>query len=247
MSLENQYIQRGQEETIPEPPKKTKKSSSKIEKEPMLVKGSFIEKFSQRWDKKRASTIIGALLICISFYCLLACVSYLFTWQIDQNRIVGKGFFEFIFESNVQQVANWNGKLGAWISHTLIFNAFGIAAFVIPFLIFLFGLKLLANIQFLPIKKTTAKSLVWMVWSSVFLGYFANYVNFVGGSFGYYINHWLRFTIGEIGTFVFILALLYIVLVVLHNPNFQEMFTNLMNHFTKDEDEEETYNEGAGI
>ena len=103
MSLENQYIQRGQEETIPELPKKTKKSSSKIEKEPMLVKGSFIEKFSQRWDKKRASTIIGALLICISFYCLLACVSYLFTWQIDQNRIVGKGFFEFIFESNVQQ------------------------------------------------------------------------------------------------------------------------------------------------
>ena len=243
MSLENQYIQRGQEETIPELPKKTKKSSSKIEKEPMLVKGSFIEKFSQRWDKKRASTIIGALLICISFYCLLACVSYLFTWQIDQNRIVGKGFFEFIFESNVQQVANWNGKLGAWISHTLIFNAFGIAAFVIPFLIFLFGLKLLANIQFLPIKKTTAKSLVWMVWSSVFLGYFANYVNFVGGSFGYYINHWLRFTIGEIGTFVFILALLYIVLVVLHNPNFQEMFTNLMNHFIKDEDEEEVSHE----
>ena len=239
MSLENQYIQRGQEEVIPEAPKKTKRSSSKVEKEATSDKVSIIEKFSQRWDKKRASTIIGALLICISFYCLLACVSYLFTWQIDQNRIIGKGFFEFIFESNVQQVANWNGKLGAWISHTLIFNSFGIAALVIPFLIFLYGLKLLANIQFLPIQKTTGKSLVWMIWASIFLGYFANYVNFVGGSFGYYINHWLRFTIGEIGTFVFILALLYIVLVVLHNPNFQEMFANLITHFTKDEDEDE--------
>jgi DNA segregation ATPase FtsK/SpoIIIE, S-DNA-T family len=239
MSLENQYIQRGKEETTPETPKKPRKSSAKTAPSDEVEKGSVIDKLSQRWDKKRASTITGALLICIAFYCLLACVSYLFTWQIDQNRIIGKGFFDFIFESNTEQVANWNGKLGAWISHTLIFNAFGIASLVIPFLIFLFGLKLLANIQFLPVKKTTSKSLVWMVWSSIFLGYFANYVNFVGGSFGYYINHWLRFTIGEIGTFVFILALLYIVLVVLHNPNFQVLFANLINHFTKEDNEEE--------
>ena len=244
MSLENQYIQRNQEETIPDTPKKTRKSSSKVENQTSTEKSSVIEKFSQRWDKKRASTIIGALLICLSFYCLLACVSYLFTWQIDQNRIIGKSFISFIFESNIQQVANWNGKLGAWISHTLIFNGFGIASFVIPFLIFLYGLKLLANIQFIPIQKTTSKSLVWMVWSSIFLGYFANYIHFVGGSFGYYINHWLRYTIGEIGTFVFILVLLYIVLVILHNPNFQEMFANLITHFTKeDTDEEESQEE----
>ena len=164
MSLENQYIQRGKEETIPETPKKPRKSSAKTAPSDEVEKGSVIDKLSQRWDKKRASTITGALLICIAFYCLLACVSYLFTWQIDQNRIIGKGFFDFIFESNTEQVANWNGKLGAWISHTLIFNAFGIASLVIPFLIFLFGLKLLANIQFLPVKKTTSKSLVWMVW-----------------------------------------------------------------------------------
>ena len=247
MSLENQYIQRGQEEIIPEQQKKAKKSSPKIDKEPTSEKSSVIEKFSQRWDKKRAATISGALLICISFYCLLACVSYLFTWQIDQNRIIGKGFFEFIFESNIEQVANWNGKLGAWISHTLIFNGFGVASFVIPFIIFLYGLKLLANIQFLPIQKTTAKSIVWMIWSSIFLGYFANYVNFVGGSFGYYINHWLRYTFGEIGTFVFILVLLYIVLVVLHNPNFQEMFANLIKHFTKEEEEEVEEKEEAEL
>ena len=239
MSLENQYIQRGEEEIISEAPKKTKKSSPKVEKESTNEKASVLEKFSQRWDKKRASTITGALLICLSFYCLLACVSYLFTWQVDQNRIIGKGFFTFIFESNIQQVANWNGKLGAWTSHTLIFNGFGVAAFVIPFLIFLYGLKLLANIQFLPIQKTTAKSIVWMVWFSIFLGYFANYINFVGGSFGYYINHWLRYNIGEIGTLVFILVLLYIVLVILHNPNFQEMFANLITHFTKEDTDDE--------
>ena len=100
MSLENQYIQRNQEETIPDTPKKTRKSSSKTENQTSTEKSSVIEKFSQRWDKKRASTITGALLICLSFYCLLACVSYLFTWQIDQNRIIGKSFISFIFESN---------------------------------------------------------------------------------------------------------------------------------------------------
>ena len=92
MSLENQYIQRGEEEIISEAPKKTKKSSPKVENESTSEKASVLEKFSQRWDKKRASTITGALLICISFYCLLACVSYLFTWQVDQNRIIEKVF-----------------------------------------------------------------------------------------------------------------------------------------------------------
>lgn len=237
MSLENEYIDKDAFESEVIIPKTTKKALRE-KKEKTIEKENVVSKISQRWDKKRALTISGALLVSFSAYCFLACISYLFTWKEDQNRIIGKGFWKFITESNVEPVANWIGKIGAWISHTLIFNGFGIAAFVFPFLLFLIGIKLLTNYQLLPIQKTAVKSLTWMIWSSLFLGYFASYINFIGGTFGFYVNHWLRFTVGKFGAFVFLMVLLYVVLVVLYNPNFKALIAQLISHFSKDDHEE---------
>lgn len=243
MSLENEYIDKEAFESEVITPKPSKKATRE-KKEKTTEKENVVTKISQRWDKQRALTISGALLVSFSAYCFLACISYLFTWKEDQNRIIGKGFWKFITESNVEPVSNWIGKIGAWISHTLIFNGFGIAAFVFPFLLFLVGIKLLTNYQLLPIQKTTLKSLTWMIWSSLFLGYFANYMNFVGGTFGFYVNHWLRFTVGKFGAFVFILVLLYVVLVVLYNPNFKALIAQLIAHFSKEDTDE---NEGEEL
>ncbi|MBP6460413.1 MAG: DNA translocase FtsK 4TM domain-containing protein, partial [Crocinitomicaceae bacterium] len=149
MSEENVYRKKDQfESEIITPKKPRKQAKEKVEKEEG-EKQTITERLTQRWDKKRASTIIGALLIMFSFYTFLACISYLFTWSEDQNRVIGKGLWEFLFESNIETVANWNGKIGAWISHFLIFNCFGISSFVFPFLLFLIGVKLLTNYHLL--------------------------------------------------------------------------------------------------
>ncbi len=58
-----------------------------------------------------------------------------------------------------------------------------------------------------------------MVWSSIFLGYFVEHIDYLGGTFGFAINNWLRLTIGSFGSFVAIVALLWVVLVVLFNAD----------------------------
>jgi S-DNA-T family DNA segregation ATPase FtsK/SpoIIIE len=174
-----------------------------------------------------------------SFYTFLSCISYLFTWQEDQSRVIGKSFWEFMFESNVVEVANWIGKIGAWISHLLIFRWFGLAAFAIPFILLIFGVKLLANFVLLPIQRTTIVAFVWMVWGSMFLGYFSNFINFLGGSFGFYINHWLMHMLGSFGAFLMLMVALYTVIVSLHNPNFGILWEQLQQRFASTDDEAE--------
>jgi S-DNA-T family DNA segregation ATPase FtsK/SpoIIIE len=236
MSIENEYIQKGSQESEVILPKEKRKKTSKPKEE---VGSKLTDKLSQKWDKERATTITGAILILFSFYCFLACISYLFTWQEDQSQILNKGFFDFIFQENKENVSNWIGKTGAWISHLFIFSWFGLSSFVIPFIIFLFGVKMVSNYQILPIKKTTIQFSVWMVWSSLFLGFFSSKINFIGGSFGYYTNHWLLFTFGKFGALLFTLVALYILLVVLHNPNFSQFFAKIFSILSKDEEDED--------
>ena len=241
MIEENIYTPSGQESEVITPKKPQKKKDPAHAKSD--EKGTLIERFTNRWDKKRTATIIGIILISFSFYSFLACVSYLFTWQIDQSRILNKGFFDFLFEENTKPLANWNGKFGAWISHFFIYTLFGLPAFVLPFLLALIGSKLLINLHLIPIRKTISKSLIWMVWSSIFLGFFSNIINYAGGTFGFFINHWMKHIVGSIGAFATILVLLYITIVILHNPNFNELFSRIMASITKEEENEEESDE----
>ena len=208
-------------------PKEVKPADKKAKPEKPASKTSIknpIESLSNRFDKKKVKSTVGALLILLSFYLFFACLSYLFTWTIDQDRVLDKGLFEFLFESNVEPVENWLGKFGAWVSHLLIFRWFGISSFGICFLLFLAGVRILFNYSILPLQQTFSRVTLLMVWSSIFLGFFSGAVNYLGGSFGYFINAWLSLSLGRVGTFVLIGVLGYIVSVVLFNPNFRKLF-----------------------
>lgn len=220
---DNEYKPKVEKET----PKEVKAADKKAKPEKPASKTSIknpIESLSNRFDKKKVKSTVGALLILLSFYLFFACLSYLFTWTIDQDRVLDKGLFEFLFESNVEPVENWLGKFGAWVSHLLIFRWFGISSFGICFLLFLTGVRILFNYSILPLQQTFSRVTLLMVWSSIFLGFFSGAVNYLGGSFGYFINAWLSLSLGRVGTFVLIGVLGYIVSVVLFNPNFRKLF-----------------------
>ena len=220
---DNEYKPKVEKET----PKEVKPADKKAKPEKPASKTSIknpIESLSNRFDKKKVKSTVGALLILLSFYLFFACLSYLFTWTIDQDRVLDKGLFEFLFESNVEPVENWLGKFGAWVSHLLIFRWFGISSFGICFLLFLAGVRILFNYSILPLQQTFSRVTLLMVWSSIFLGFFSGAVNYLGGSFGYFINAWLSLSLGRVGTFVLIGVLGYIVSVVLFNPNFRKLF-----------------------
>jgi len=181
--------------------------------------------------QQRFRSIVGILLILSSFYLTLSFFSYLFSWKLDQYRVVNKGLFEFLFEHNDIEVANWLGKFGAWMSHLFLFRWFGISSFGFCFLLLLSGTRIALSINLLPILKTYGVTFIFIVWSSIFLGFFADSVNYLGGAFGYKINEWLTLTFGSFGSFVLIIVFCYFSLLTVVNPDLSKLFRRFTYFF----------------
>lgn len=211
-----------------------KKKTSRKKPASKDAKGSAISNISDRFNKKKFKTSIGVVLILLSFYLFLAFVSYLMTWNIDQDRVINKGLIDFLFEENELPVSNWLGKFGAWTSHVFMYNWFGISSFGFCLIFLLFGAKIAFNYTILPIRKTLGITVVFIVWSALLLGFFAQSVNYFGGSFGYQLNQWLSMTLGNFGSFILILVLLYLSIVLLFNTN----LSNVFNFFRRENDDE---------
>ena len=216
MALENEYRQKS-EQTAEEKTKKDPKGKPAKERKPS--DNALLDRLSNRFDKKRFKTILGIAMVLFSFFTFLSCFSYFFTWTSDQDRVLDVSLFGFLFDSNPEPVQNWLGKFGAWMAHLFMYRWFGVSSFAISFIIFLIGFKWTLNILLLPIRRSIAVAVLFMVWSSIFLGYFVEHIDYLGGTFGFAINQWLKLTIGSFGSFVAIVALLWIVLVVLFNAD----------------------------
>ena len=183
---------------------------------------------------KKIKTILGALLVLAAVFFFIAFTSYIFTWKIDQDAILNTSFFDYIFNSAIPAPENWLGKFGAWMSHVFIFGGFGIVSFGICLILFILGIKLLFSIDLLPFNRTATITASFMIWGSFSLGYFSKYINFLGGTFGFYLNQWLITTIGSIGTISLILVALYLIITILFNPNYALLFSFLS--FKKDKE-----------
>jgi len=203
--------------------KSGKKEKNAKKKSVNLLK-PIIDLFSK--DRKRLRLSVGAILILAAIYQVFAFLSYLFTWQTDQDKVINTGFWDFIFRSEDILIDNHLGKLGAWVSHHFIYDWFGIASFIFPFLFFLLGLYLMTKYALLPLKRTLAISVVALVVFSLVLGFVTAPDTFpYGGSFGYHFNQWLKTTVGSIGTALFLIVLVFISVVVLFNPDFEKLLT----------------------
>ncbi len=188
---------------------------------------------------KKIKTILGALLVLAAVFFFIAFTSYIFTWKIDQDAILNTSFFDYIFNSAIPAPENWLGKFGAWMSHVFIFSGFGIVSFGICLILFILGIKLLFSIDLLPFNRTATITASFMIWGSFSLGYFSKYINFLGGTFGFYLNQWLITTIGSIGTISLILVALYLIITILFNPNYALLFSFLS--LKKDKELESNY------
>jgi len=180
-------------------------------------------------DKKKVKIFVGTTLTLTSVYLLIACISYFFTWTDDQDRLLDKSLLDFLFNSDKEPVANWLGKFGAWTSHLLIYRLFGISSLGLCFLMFISGFRILFDITIVDIKRSYVITLSYMLWSSLFLGFFTSTLNYLGGTFGFYLNEWLVLTLGNFGTMLLSLVSLYVITTVVFNPNYVEIFNKLMS------------------
>ncbi|MEN9400484.1 MAG: hypothetical protein RL632_1587 [Bacteroidota bacterium] len=239
---ENEYREKEsiQEETQNKP--STKRSKAKKEGKSASSKGSF-SGLSGRIDAKKVKTAFGSLLMLVACYTFLSCLSYLFTWAQDQDQVLDKSLFTYLFESDEKPVDNWLGKFGAWTSHLFIFRWFGISSFGISFLLFISGVRVLFDVELVPLRKWFARTSVLIVWTSLLFGFFASNINYLGGGFGYYTNEWLALSLGRFGSLSLILVLGYVLSVVLFNPDFKAIFNRFFG--SKEELATETSNARA--
>lgn len=218
---ENEFTAKGAKEKKAKATKSTKKTSTKSAKKQLT--SSPLNLLKDRFNKKKVKSTIGISFILLAFYLLIANFSYLFTWRIDQDRVMGKGLIELLFDGSEDPVANWFGKFGAWTSHLLMYRWFGLSSFAIPFVLFIVGFKALFNITILPLRKSLAAASLSLVWVSLLLGFFSSSINYLGGTFGFQINDWLALALGRFGALVLILALGYLFSLLIFNVNLKKM------------------------
>ena len=160
---------------------------------------------------KRLKLIGGAALMLFAVYLFVAIVSFFFTWEADQDKVID-GYWNLITNNSIQ-VSNWLGKTGAILAHAFMHRGFGIASLLFVPIAFNIGFRLVFKIRLLPVRKTMKHALVLLLLTSSTAGFICDNVLlsdwfFIGGNFGYQINVWLISLFGMIGTALMLTALI---------------------------------------
>ena len=152
----------------------------------------------------------------LASYLFIACFSYIFTWQEDQDKV-----FQFDIDLIFQdiEVSNWLGRLGAVVSHFVIYLLFGVPSFFIIYLLLQYGLGIINEVPLNRFRERLRTSLIWMVGSSIFLGFIFYKSKFYwGGNFGRSVSGWLMNFVGVPGMFILVLFILCFLIIWTYNP-----------------------------
>ena len=160
---------------------------------------------------ERTWKIIGTVFLLISIFLFISFFSYLFTWKEDQ-AIAQQGLS--VLMDSEMPAANLLGRLGAVVSHFFIFNAFGIASFLICTFFFVVGVNLLFRRKVFSIWRNLKYVTVGLLVLSVSFAFvFASSDFAFGGAVGDMISGKLTGALGSFGTaaVLFLLAVGYFI------------------------------------
>ena len=190
--------------------KKTEKVSSNKE-------DSISKKISVFLKSERTHFVIGILCVMFGVYLFIAFLSFFYTGNADQSKLENLPLNELSSIKN--EIRNWTGAFGAYLSDLLINQWVGISAFFISFFIAKVGLKLM-KVKDFSITKSLVYTCSLIILGSLICGFFFidNYKDsylFLGGYHGYYMTLLLQANIGWTGTLLFILTGILIFLVAI--------------------------------
>ena len=122
----------------------TRQKKPEKKPEPVKLKADKEEKVDLKKlaRDERTWKIIGTISLLISIFLFIAFVSYLFTWKEDQSQVKGRGISFLWNNTSDTKVTNLLGRLGAYTSHNLIYNGFGLASFLFCTFFFVLGIFL---------------------------------------------------------------------------------------------------------
>lgn len=150
--------------------------------------------------------ILGSLLMLFSIALFFSFVSFYFTWQDDQSLLTE-------FANRNEQAKNLLNKFGASVSHLFIYKGFGLASIIFPFLLGYTGLYMFLNLKGQGLLRKWIWGLIFIIWISISLGFFATTKPLLGGIVGYEMNDFLQDYAGKIGVLLLLLFGLIFILV----------------------------------
>ncbi|MDF2452113.1 MAG: cell division protein FtsK/SpoIIIE [Bacteroidota bacterium] len=205
-----------------------------------------------RWNKalvlyrnERTQKLIGLLLMMAGVYLFIALLSYIFTWEKDQDKVLGPMTELFALDT---KVFNWLGKSGALVSHLFMYKGFGVASFILVPVLIIYGLQKVLNKQITKPSAFTAKWLFFLVWTSLVAAFFFHdKLFYLGGGYGYILNIQLSNYVGSIGTLAILAFSMLAFLVLSINLNFNIKKDVLPNLDNEDVIEQELEEKGNSI
>ena len=158
------------------------------------------------FKNKQTHLAFGVFLVLFSVFLFSSFVSFFSHWFQDQSQLVN-------FAERDVQVKNILGKIGANLSHFFIYNGYGIAAFILPILIFITGLFLIFDVPLKKARKISFWAILAMIWLSLVTALFFTKNALVSGVNGYELNDFLQIYIGKIGVILLLSLLLLLFLI----------------------------------
>lgn len=169
---------------------------------------------------ERTEKIIGSVCLLLTIFLFISFTSYLFTWQEDQDKV--QQFGVRIFSTDDIRVNNLLGVLGAYVSHTLWYNGFGLASYLFCTVFFVLGVNLLFGKKVFKLLRNIKYVLIGLVVFSMAASFIAKGGSFSwGGAVGEYLNDWFEKWIGRIGTGALLLLTLFSYFIWRFNPVFK--------------------------
>ncbi len=184
--------------------KTVSKKTKKIEKP---TKPSLFKQANEFFKNRQTQTILGVFLVLFSIFLCVAFISFFFSWEYDQSILSE-------FDNKQLKAKNLLGKIGSSLSHVFVYNGFGLAAFILPFLIFLTGISFLLQTRLKSMITRWNWGLFNMLWIAVALGFVEKKFALLSGTVGYELNEYLQTFIGKTGLAIVLMFFLLSYVVV---------------------------------
>lgn len=202
-------------------------TSAKKKKEPAAPDPSELSQDTEQkvtvqevMQDERTIKITGVFFLLLAAFFLVAFTSYLFTWQQDQDKLFEYGIR--IFTMSKIRMDNQLGVLGAYVAHQLIYNGFGLAAYLLCTTLFILGVNLLFDKKVFNLGTNLKYVVTGLIIFSLSLSFFLPNNGFPwGGAAGDWMNQWVTGWLGNLGTGILLAATCLAFAIWWFNPIFR--------------------------
>ncbi len=195
----------------------TKTKKKPVAKKPVVKKNAEELEKAAIERKRQLRLGIGIFLLLIGVYVCFSIIGYYFSWKVDQDKLFSSSsMWSFAWDKESTSVANWGGRLGAAISHILVYKGAGIASLVIGLATAALGLHIVYDSKVLPVLRYIRWVSIFLLLTAPVLAYLFPESSFpLGGRLGLGAITYLNGLLGSLGTgMVLISTVMFFVFVI---------------------------------